>query len=232
MTLTDWMQAAYLVATLTPGISALQLQRQLGLRSYETAWSMLHRLRRAVVRPGRDRLSGSVEVDESCVGGHRPGKRGRGAGGKAMVIGAVEIRGEGSGRVRLAILSSATRATLEAFIVANVEPGGVVHTDGFPAYRHVVELGYEHETELSGGKRNPRGVLPRIHRVFSNLKTWLKGTHHGVSTDHLAAYLHEFEFRFNRRHTPMAAFQTLLGLSGHHLTASGHKRQGQSESTG
>lgn len=107
-----------------------------------------------------------------------------------------------------------------------------MHTDGLAAYNHLASLGYDHRAEVSGGDGNPRGILPRIHRVFSNLKTWLKGTHHGVSADYLGAYLHEFEFRFNRRRMPMAAFQTLLGLSAlPHPESAGHKRLGPSEST-
>jgi transposase-like protein len=192
------------------------LQRQLGLGTYETAWTMLHRLRRAMLRPQRDRLTGQVEVDESFIGGSRSGKRGRGAAGKVLVIGAVEVRGEGSGRVRLGIIPAATQAALRAFVCANVVEGAWVFTDGFSGYERLASLGYDHRPEIQGGKRNPRNILPRIHRVFSNLKTWLKGTHHGVGAENLEAYLREFEFRFNRRRTPMAAFQSLLGLTSQH----------------
>jgi transposase-like protein len=185
-----------------------------------------------MVRPGRDRLSGSVELDESYVGGPQSGKRGRGAEGKVLIIGVVEVRGEGSGRLRLGIIPSATRNALESFLRANVEESSVVRTDGYHGYHHLPEIGYHHRPEISGGRDNPRGVLPRIHRVFSNLKTWLAGTHHGVSEGYLDAYLHEFEFRFNRRRTPMAAFQTLLGLTSQRAPAPRYKGWGRSESAG
>ena len=230
MPLAQWFRAAYLVSTLTPGLSAVQLQRQLGLATYETAWTMLHRLRRAMLRPERDRLSVAVEIDESFLGGARSGKRGRGAAGKVLVVGAVEVRGEGSGRVRLAVIPSATKAALEGFVQANVITGSAVFTDGFPAYDGLKGIGYDHQPEIQGGKRNPRNLLPRIHRVFSNLKTWLAGTHHGVGTKNIRVYLREFEFRFNRRRTPMAAFQSLLGLTGKHPPQPVRRRGGRSES--
>lgn len=211
-----WFEAAYLVSTLTPGVSAVQLQRQLGLATYETAWTMLHRLRRAMLRPQRDRLTGPVEIDESFLGGARSGTPGRGAGGKTLIVGAVEARGKGSGRVRLATIPNASRATLEAFVRANVAEGGVIFTDGWPGYEGLKSLGYNHRPRIQGGKRNPRNILPRIHRMFSNLKAWLVGTHHGVGAKNVNSYLREFEFRFNRRKVPMAAFQTLLGLTSQH----------------
>jgi transposase-like protein len=214
--LRQWFEAAYLVSTLTPGVSAVQLQRQLGLATYETAWTMLHRLRRAMLRPERDRLTGPVEIDESFVGGVRAGTPGRGAGGKTLIVGAVEARGEGSGRVRLATIPDASRATLEAFVRANVVEGGVIFTDGWAGYENLKSLGYDHRPRAQGGKRNPRNILPRIHRMFSNLKTWLAGTHHGIGAKNVPTYLREFEFRFNRRRVPMAAFQTLLGLTSSH----------------
>lgn len=212
----QWFHAAYLVSTMTPGLSAVQLHRQLGVGCYETAWTMLHRLRRAMLRPRRDRIGGQVEVDECFIGGSRSGKRGRGAAGKVLVIGAVEVRGEGSGRLRLAVIPAATQAALTTFVRGNVAAGAQVITDGLPGYAPLASLGYEHRPEIEDGKRNPRNILPRIHRVFSNLKTWLKGTHHGVGAKNLEIYLREFEFRFNRRRTPMAAFQSLLGLTSQH----------------
>lgn len=210
-----WFLAAYLLSTMTPGVSALQLKRQLGIPSYGSAWSMLHRLRRAMQKPQLDRLTGSVEVDETFIGGvWRGGKRGRGAEGKVLVAAAVEIRGRGSGRVRLAAVPTAAETSLGHFIATHVARGATVYTDGWRGYRPLKSLGYRHEAEDSAGKRNPTGILPRIHRVFSNLKTWLAGTHHGVDPHYLPRYLREFEYRFNRRASPMAAFQTLLGLAG------------------
>ena len=213
-----WFAAAYLVTTHTPGFSAVQLQRQLGLDRYETAWAMLQKLRRAMPRPERDRLSGVVEVDEAYVGGveeGRPGGRRRDS-SKAIVVAAVEVRGQGSGRIRLAVAEDLSAASLAAFVEASVAPGSVVLTDGWQGYaplRHA----YDHRPATVGGDpSNAAKLLPRVHRTFSNLKTWLKGTHHGVGAKHLPHYLDEFVFRFNRRRTPMAAFQSLLGLSMQH----------------
>ena len=215
--LTHWFWAAYLVATHTPGLSAVQLQRQLGLARYETAWLMLHKLRSAMVRPAREPLAGTVEVDEAYLGGSVAGRQGgRALGFKTLVAGAVEVRGEGSGRVRLRVVEDATAASLEAFVRANVSSGSSVRTDGWMGYAHLREAGFRHQRKVQGSPERAAVILPRIHRVFGNLQTWLGGTHHGVSGKHLQAYLDEFAFRFNRRQKPMAAFQTLLGLGSHH----------------
>lgn len=204
MPLTIWFQAAYLVTTHTPGMSALQFQRQVGISSYQTAFMMLHKLRAAMVRSGRDRLSGTVEVDETYIGGERPGKTGRGAENKVIVVGAVDIRGKYANRIRLKVISDVKQSTLGKFIRENVEKGSIVKTDEWIGYNTIYKSGYRHITSLK---------LIHIHRVISNLKTWLIGTHHGVRKQHLQAYLNEFTFRFNRRKTPMAAFQTVLGLT-------------------
>ena len=215
--LTQWFWAAYLVATHTPGISALQLQRQLGLGSYETAWLMLHKFRRAMVRPDRDRLRGTVEVDETYVGGPEVGLRGgREKGEKAIVVGAVEVRGERSGRVRLHTIPDVTGRTLTGFVQASVEPETTVITDGWGGYAGLRALGYRHRPKVQGERDRAKRILPRIHRVFGNLQTWLRGTHHGVDEKNLQPYLDEYVFRFNRRGVPMAAFQTLLGLGSQH----------------
>jgi transposase-like protein len=212
-----WFWAAYLMTTATPGISALQLGRQLGIERYETAWMMLHKLRRAMVNPERSQLSEAVEVDECFVGGHEEGLRGgRARGEKALVVVAVEIRGEGSGRVRMQVIEDASAATLRPFVQATVAPGARVRTDGWQGYRGLDKLGYDHDRRSQRAAKaigeDPGELLPRVHRVISNLKSWLRGTHRGVSGEHLPAYLDEYVFRFNRRRTPMAAFQTLLGL--------------------
>ena len=199
-----WFQAAYLVTTHTPGMSALQFQRQVGLANYETAFNMLHKLRSAMVRPGRDKLSGVVEVDETYVGAEIHGKRGRGAEGKAIVIGAVDTQGRYANRVRLKMIPNVTGSTLVSFVKDNVEKGSTVKTDDWIGYLGLERAGYNHIVTKQ---------LTHIHRVFGNLKTWLRGTHHGVSKQHLQAYLNEYTFRFNRRKTPMAAFQTVLGLT-------------------
>jgi transposase-like protein len=193
-------------------MSALQLQRQLGLKRYEPAWMMLHKLRSAMVAPDRKALSGIVEVDETYVGGPEHGKRGRGAGGKALVLGAVEDHGERAGRVRLQVIPDFKSATLVASIEHNIEHGSTIKTDGLEGYESLDRKHYHHKPRVQGDKEQASIWLPHIHRVFSNLKTWLRGTHHGVDTKHLQAYLNEFVFRYNRRRTPMVAFQTLLGL--------------------
>ncbi len=216
LSLRDWFWAAHLVGTHTPGISAVQLQRQLGLKPYETAWGLLQKLRRAMVRPERDRISGAVEVDETYVGGVEVGRRGGRLrdSTKSIVVGAVEVRG--SGRVRLGVVEDLSAASLVGFIEKSVAPGSVVHTDGWGGYRPLASKDYDHRRETQGHGTNAARLFPRVHRVFSNLKTWLVGTHHGVGQQHLQHYLNEYVFRFNRRRTPMAAFQSLLGLASEH----------------
>lgn len=209
-----WFWAAYLVATHHPGISAVQLQRQLGISRYETAWLILHKLRRAMVAPERSLLRGPVEVDEFYVGGI---EQGRGAGRKsgstkAIVVVAVELRGQGSGRLRLGVVPDLSNANLCGFVEEAVAPGAVVHTDAWQGYRRLGRLGYDHRPASQRQAAPGEWLLPRAHRSISNLKAWLHGTHRDVSKEHLQVYLDEFVFRHNRRRTPMAAFQTLLGL--------------------
>lgn len=208
MPLITWFQVAYLVTTHTPGISATQLQRQLGLSSYQTAFTMLHKLRAGTVRPDRSKLSGIVEVDETYIGGKKAGVTGRGALGKVIVAGAVDTKGKYANRVRLKVIPNASGATLTNFVKMNIEKGSEVKTDDWIGYSRLAPLGYKHTVIAD---------LPHIHRIFSNLKTWLIGTHHGVSPQHTQAYLNEYVFRFNRRKTPMAAFQTALGLGSQRL---------------
>lgn len=229
----QWFWAAYLVATYTPGISAVQLQRQLGLSRYETAWAILQKLRRAMVRPERDRIAGTVEVDETYVGGLDTGRRGgrQRDGGKATVVGAVEIRGPGSGRIRMGVVEDVSADSLAAFVEGAIVPGSIVLTDGWKGYACLKKKGYDHRPKTQGRREDAAKHLPRVHRVFSNLKTWLSGTHHGVRRKHLPHYLNEFVFRFNRRKTPMAAFQTLLGLAAQQKPTS-YKMLYHGESTG
>lgn len=213
MPLRAWFYAAWLVTTQTPGMSAVQFARQLGIKNYETAFTMLHKLRAAMVKEGREPLREVVEVDETYVGGKKAGPGGRGARGKAIVAGAVEVRGDYAGRVRLRVIPNVSGSTLVGFVQANVEPGSAVKTDGWEGYNGLRKAGYRHFPVVEGTPERASKILPHIHRVFSNLKSWLIGTHHGVSIQHLQAYLNEFTFRFNRRKTPMAAFQTVLGLT-------------------
>lgn len=198
-----WFWSAYLVTTVTPGISAVQIQRQLGI-TYETAFNILHKLRSSMVNPERTKISGEIEVDETYVGGPTTGgKRGRGT-EKAIVVIAVERRKAHAGRVRLRHIEDVTGTSLIGFIKDVTEKESTIITDDFPGYTSVSRHGYKHEIEED---------LRLAHLVASNLKTWIKGIFHGVSEKHLQAYLNEFTFRFNRRKTPMAAFQTILGLT-------------------
>lgn len=199
--LTLWFRAMWWVTNQKTGVSALGLQRTLGLRSYKTAWSWLHKLRRAMVRPGRDRLTGYVEVDEAYVGGVHPGRRGRQTETKALVGVAAQIDGRRLGRIRLRRLPDASAPTLLAFVQDAVESGSVVYTDGWASYDGLEREGYEHHvTVLRGRRQSPSELLPHVHPVVSLLKRWLLGTHQGAVThEHLAYYLDEFTFRFNRR---------------------------------
>ena len=215
--LTVWFWAAYLVASLKPGISALQLGQQLGLR-YETAWMLLHKLRRMMVNPNRDKLAGMVEVDETWIGGMQAGlKGGRQRAGRSalMVAVAVERREKALGRLRLEVVPDDTGPTLTGFVVRNVETGSTILSDAWPSYKQLPKLGFAHKP-ISQRAMKRAGLdgdaVPGVHRVISNLKTWLRGTHHGVGADHLDHYLNEFVFRFNRRFYPMSGFATLLGL--------------------
>ncbi len=199
--LTTWFQAAWYATGTKHGVSALSLQRVLGVGSYETAWALLHKLRRAMVRPDRDRLAGEVEADETYVGGVATGKRGRGAAKKAIVEVAVEKRGVGMGRARLACIPDLSAESLLAAIEAAVEPGAVVYTDHFRGYAGLTAAGYIHyPTAISSSGDPAHVVMPRAHRIASLLKRWLLGTHQGaVRPQHLDDYLAEFAFRFNRR---------------------------------
>ena len=213
-----WFWAAYLTSTGTPGISALQLRRQLGLKRYETAWMMLHKLRRAMVAPARSPLTGVIEVDDAYVGGTDSGRHGgRDAFGTAtIVITAVEVRGNGSGRIRMEAVDDLSADALCGFVQDNVLEGAIVRTDAWQGFKRLSRLGYNHEpTSLRAVGtvgRDAALALPHVHRVISNFKTWLRGTYRGVSDHQMQFYLDEFVFRFNRRRTPMAAFQTLLGI--------------------
>jgi len=196
-----WFRAIWWVTSQKYGASALGLQRVLGLGSYRTAWTWLHKLRRAMVRPGRDRLTEKVEVDETLVGGVEPGGGRRHVGKKALVVVAAEVRGRAIGRIRMNRVADLSEMSLMTFVQNTVAPGAVVITDGFQTYRTLPELGYRHDRRvLLGSGDSAEAVLPRVHRVVSLLKRWLLGTHQGaVSCEHLDYYLDEFTFRFNRR---------------------------------
>jgi transposase-like protein len=204
--LTVWFTACWLFASQKDGMSALSLQRLLEIGSYQTAWAMLHRLRAVLVRPGRDRLAGRVEVDEAYIGGDEAGLRGSRARGKKVLTGiAVEVREpKGFGRCRIAPLADASANSLHAFVTDHVEPGAVVITDGWMGYAGLERRGYIHDRRSQRAARalgeDPAELLPGVHKVASLAKRWLLGTHQGSVDDaHLPSYLNEFTFRFNRR---------------------------------
>jgi hypothetical protein len=219
-------------------MSALQFRKMLGIKRYETAFSMLHKLRAAMVRPGRDTIGGEwpVEVDETFVGGATQGE-GRGRHHKTLVAGIVEVRprknapghdpnlpsgqrpqhrgGHGrsviAGRLRLQIIPNRSQEVLESFVLENIQPGTEVRTDGWTGYENLEKLGYKHiPVAVQGDHAKTDQHLPMVHIVFGNLDVWLWGTHHGVSPKHLQGYLNEFVFRFNRRFWPLIAFDSVL----------------------
>ena len=219
----DWFAAAYHAATFTPGISALQLQRHLGLRSHDTAWYLLHRLRKGMVHDARSQLAGLIEADETFLGGPAKGKKGREvakAEHKSLVVGAVEVlvyqdkqgkRRERAGQLRLPLIPDATEESLGDIFDStgkNQEP----NQDGWKGYSDAALENYIHHVRIVGSPQRAHKRFPHIHKVFGNLKTWLNGTHHGVDPMYLPSYLDECVFRFNRRQSPMAAFQTRLGI--------------------
>jgi hypothetical protein len=216
LSLLTWFMAIYAVASHSNGISALQLQAQLGLGSYKTAWLMLQKLRRAMVDPDRSLLEDLVEVDESDIPYRTKsdpiaGGQGRSAVGKLHFIGAIELSPEGHPRrIRLAPLADFSAISIGAFVAGAVEAGATVLSDGFSAYKSL--KGYNHLPKVVG-KMAAHVVLPWIHRVFANFKRWALGTYHGVRATHLRRYLEEFVFRWNRRRHMKSSFDTLLGIA-------------------
>lgn len=192
--LTMWFRAMWHITSQKYGANALGLQRILGLGSYQTSWEWLHKLRRAMVRPNRDRLSGLIEIDETYVGGKKPGKRGRGAEGKALVGIAIEDKGdEGIGRIRLKHLEDASSGSLHPFVEVVAEAGSTIRTDEWAGYNGLSTKGYGRIIVESGD-------LKRVHLIAALMKRWLLGTYQGaVRPSHLAYYLDEYTFRFNRR---------------------------------
>jgi transposase-like protein len=217
--LTHWFWAAYLMTTDKRGVSALFLQRQLGLICYETAWMVLHKLRRAMVNTTREPLRGEVEVDETWIGSEQAGLRGsrqlkhRRA---ALVLVAVEKRGQASGRVRMSVIPDFKAATIMSFLTQHVAAGSTIYTDGLKSFSGLIGAGFKHVAKNQPPRldlrKGAKSAVPLADRAIGNLQQWLIGTHHGVSKDQLQVYLDEFVFRHNRRKTPAAAFQTLLGL--------------------
>ena len=203
-----WLAAIRYVVNQKQGVTALGLKRVLGLGSYQTAWAMLHRLRRAMIRPGRERLHGVVEVDESFIGRSRPNKTRdtkqtqSSKIQRSLVMIAVEIKEpKGFGRIRLQRVTNRSEQAVLPFVLDSVEPGSIVRTDGSEAYRNLSKHGYQREKTVMLGADDPAHVaMPGVHRVAALLKRWLLGTHQGaVQPKQLGYYLDEFTFRFNRR---------------------------------
>ena len=214
--LTTWFWAAYLMATHSNGISALQLQKQLALGSYRTAWLLLGKLRASMVDPDRNLLSGLVEIDETSIRYRTKNNEvrpGRSHEGKLMIAGAVEviIHGEKSypGRIRMSEIPDYTAETLHDFVKSEVADDSTVKTDGLPSYNNIV--GTDHDKQVVGDQL-AHNVLPWIHRIFANFKAWEIGVYHGLRAKHLQSYLDEFVFRFNRRRNRPSGMKTLLNL--------------------
>jgi ISXO2-like transposase domain/Transposase zinc-ribbon domain len=214
--LRSWFLAAHLIATHSNGISALQMQAQLGLGSYKTAWLLGHKLRRAMVDPNREPLAGVVEVDEASIPFRTKddppeGGRGRSHVGKLLVAGAVEMTEDGrAGRCRLAQIEDCSAETLTGFIGSHIGCGAKVVSDGWSGYQGLKQ--HTHEAKIVGTMA-AHVLLPWIHRVFSNLKRWGTGVYHGLREAHLDRYLDEFVFRWNRRRHTRVAFDSLLGIA-------------------
>jgi transposase-like protein len=212
--LTIWFWAAYLMITDKRGFSALALQRQLGVPRYETAWMLLHKLRRATVNANRTKLRGRVETDEAWIGGVQAGATGRQRHGRnaALVVLALEVGDGFPGRLRIRLVPDDTAESLVGFVQEVVQVGSTVITDGWSAYLALPEAGFIHQRIVEGSGESFINSVPHLHHTIGNLKAWLTGTHKGVGRHHLAVYLDEFVFRHNRRQNLAAAFQTLLGL--------------------
>ena len=197
--LTMWFRAIWWVTSQKNGTSALGLQRILGLKSYQTAWTWLHKLRTAMLRPGRDKLSGYVELDETYLVSGDNRKQGRGAEEKSLIAVAVEIKDKLMGRIRLSQINDASSDSLHSFTIESIERGSTLHTDGWSGYSGIESLGYTHTiTKIKGRKASD--LLPHVHIVVSLLKRWILGIHQGsISKKHVGYYLDEFTFRFNRK---------------------------------
>ena len=200
--LKSWFTAIWWISTQKNGASAIGLQQVLGLKSYKTAWTWLHKIRKAMVYPNRSKLSGAVEVDETYIGGKEEGgKTGRGTENKVLVVAAIELQGERKlGRARLNVIADASRESLHRFIEDNIDKGSTIISDGWKSYASLSSVGYEHIVHTRKEADTEEKLLPHVHLIISLLKRWLVGTHQGaVKEKHMQAYLDEYVFRFNRR---------------------------------
>ena len=195
-----WFHAIWWIVAQKNGVSAIGLKKILGLGSYRTSWTWLHKFRRLMVLSGRSKLNGIVEVDEVFIGGKKPGKRGRGAEGKSIIVVGVEVTGRKTGRVRLAKIPDASSNSLNKFIESNIEKASTIITDKWPGYIELESMGYIHETQKATAKDEDQEVLPNVHRIASLLKRWMLGTHQSyLNKNKLEYYLDEYVFRYNRR---------------------------------
>jgi transposase-like protein len=196
----DWFIAIWWITTQKNGASAQGLQQVLGLKSYETAWTWLHKIRTAMVARNRAKLSGTIEIDETFIGGAAEGKRGRGAENKVQVIIAVELDGKKVGRCRMGIIADASADSIHPFIIENIEEGSTLITDGWRGCNGIETKNFTRKIHVQTGEADEDKLLPHIHTIASLLKRWLLGTHQGrVEEKHLQAYLDEYVFRYNRR---------------------------------
>ncbi len=211
--LTILFRALWFIVAQKNGVSALSVQRILGLKKYKTTWTWLHKFRRLMVIPRRDKLKGNIEIDETLIGGKKSGKRGRGAEGKILVIIAIEVIGKKSGRVRMSTIADASRKSINAFIKENIEVGSRITTDGWKGYVDITKMKYFHQIETNTATLDGEQILPNVHKIASLLKRWLLGTHQNfTSQDKLNYYLDEFAFRYNRRNSKSRGllFYTLI----------------------
>jgi len=205
-----WFLGVFFLARHKKGISALQFQKDSGLGSYQTAWALLHKLRSGLATLPAALLKGDVEADKTYIGGYREGRNGRGV-GKAGVAVVVESRGRTAGSARLTVIPRATTAVLTSFVQGAIQPQeATVHTDAWGSYTALSKMGIDHRPRKGGHGRHALDGLPWAHTVFGNLKTWLRGTFHGVSPKHLQRYLNEFVFRFNQRWQEADLFSPVL----------------------
>ncbi len=207
-----WFLAFFFLGSHKKGISALQFQRDTGVGNYQTAWTLLHKVRSALAEGAERLLTGNVEVDESYLGAREKGLGGgRRRGKKAIVVAAIENRGRAAGALRLTTVDHVNQEQLGSFVEGVIDPSrATVCTDAWPGYAGLQRRGFRHRFETQGTGDRAAEILPWVHTIFSNLKTWLRGTFHGVSQKHLDRYLQEFTYRFDRRRIEHTLFEHVI----------------------